>query len=482
MKNNVVLLIKPHYHKSHYNSRWLPTGLAYISEALDEAGIQNKIFDLGLGYKFGDLKRQIEKFNPGLIGISMMSFGSRFTYQLIEAIKDIYPDVPIVAGGPHLSTLRDKVLKECAAVDFGITLEGEETIVELCRAEKPLRQIKGLLFRDGPRGITYTGDRDFINDLDGIGFPRYSKVELDKYPRFINIVTSRGCPYDCIYCPVRMTIGREFRTRNALSIAEEIQFWFDKGYRDFAVADDNFSLVRERVFAVCDEIQQRKMKGLKISCGNGLRADKTDKKLLSRMKEVGFWYIAFGVEAGNNRILSNLRKGEKIETMEQAIKDACDLGYQVTLFFLLGSPGESRADIEDSVRLAKKYPVYDARFYNLIPFPNTPLYDWAFKNNYFRKDPEKFISEASHWVNDPIFETPEMPFRERKKLYRWANDQMRWHTFNEKKKCNFDSTLDFFHNKGLPKIISRLCAWLFWNKWIRRITMFDKLKVILKKE
>jgi radical SAM superfamily enzyme YgiQ (UPF0313 family) len=476
MKINNVLLIKPVYRKSHYDNRWLPTGLAYISEALDKANIQNRIFDMGLGYKFSDLRKEIEKFNPGLIGVSMMSFGSRFTYQLMEAIKDNYPDMSIAVGGPHLSNLREKVLNECRAVDFGITLEGEEAIVELCRDEKPLREIRGLLFRDNAGGITYTGDRDFIYDLDRIGFPKYAKAELDKYPRFVNIVTSRGCPYDCIYCPVQATIGRKFRIRNAASIAEEIQFWFDKGYREIGIADDNFSLIKERAFALCDEIEKRKMKGLKISCGNGLRADRVDRKLLSRMKEVGFWYIAFGVEAGNNRILVNLRKGEKIETIEQAIKDACELDYRVTLFFLLGSPGESKADIDDSLRLVKKYPVYDARFYNLIPFPNTALYDWASKNNYFRKDPDKFISEASHWVNDPVFETPEMSLLQRKKLHQWANNQAMRYTFEEKKRYNFNSTAEFFKNKGLPEIFSKICARLFWTKWIRRITMFDALK------
>jgi len=116
-----------------------------------------------------------------------------------------------------------------------------------------------------------------------------------------------------------------------------------------------------------------------------------DKELLARMNEVGFYYIAYGVEGGNNQILERLHKGEKIETIERAIKDACDLGYRVTLFFLLGSPGEPKADIEDSIRLATKYPMYDVRFYNMIPFQNTKLYEWVSHNNYFRKDPLQFI-------------------------------------------------------------------------------------------
>ena len=141
MKINNVLLIKPIYYGSHYDNRWLPTGLAYISEALIKANIKNKIIDMGLGYSLNELKTEIGKFKPQLIGISMMSFGYKHTYKMVASIKESYPNILVVVGGPHLSTLRERVLKECQAIDFGITLEGEETIVELCKGDKPLRFI-----------------------------------------------------------------------------------------------------------------------------------------------------------------------------------------------------------------------------------------------------------------------------------------------------------------------------------------------------
>lgn len=462
MKIDNVLLIKPLYYGSHYDSRYLPTGLAYISEALSKSDIQNKIIDMGLGYYLADLNREIEVCKPRLIGISMMSFGYRHNYMMLESIKKMYPHIPIVVGGPHLSTLRAKVLEECKAIDFGITIEGEETIVELCQEDKPLAEIKGLYFRNEKGDIRYTGNRDFIKDIDHNGFPRYSKVQLDKYPRIINIVTSRGCPYHCIYCPVNLAIGKKFRARSPKSVVDEFQYWYEKGYREFGIADDNFSLIRKRVLDICDEIESRGLTGLKISCGNGLRADKVDKELLARMKEVGFCYIAFGVEGGNNKVLEALQKSEKIETIEKAIKDACDLGYMVTLFFLLGSPGETKSDIRDSIRLATRYPVYDVRFYNLIPFPNTKLYEWVKSNNYFRKDPIQFISEASHWINDPIFETPELNINDRQKLYKWANKKVQLHTFFVKRRFHKRSTTEKFKNLGIPSWMAEVLSLIYW--------------------
>ncbi len=463
MRFSKILLIKPFYHSSHYNNRFLPTGLAYVSEALIKANIENKVFDLGLGYKLCDLKKEIDGFQPQLIGISMMSFAYKYTYEMIDFIKKSYPHISVVVGGPHLSTLREKVLEECQAIDFGITLEGEETIVELCCENKLLSEIKGLMFRDSYEKIIYNGDREFIGDLDKNGFPYCSKVQMDKYPLSINVLTSRGCPYQCIYCPVHLTIGKKFRIRSHKSVVDEFRYWYEKGYRAFGIVDDNFSLVRKRVLDICKEIEKQGLTGLELSCGNGLRADKVDRELLARMKEVGFNSIAFGVEGGNDKVLEALNKSEKIETVDKAIKDACDLDYMVTLFFLLGSPGETKADIGDSLRLATKYPVYDVRFYNLIPFQNTKLFEWVMNKKYLRKDPMQFIGGASHWVNDPIFETPELSIKDRRKLLKLTNKKVQRHTFPVKRRFNMDATINRFVNTGMPKWIALYLSWIYWT-------------------
>lgn len=432
MRFNRVLLIKPFFRYSHYDNVHLMAGLAYISEALGKAAIPNIVVDIGLGYDVTDLEKRISKFQPALIGITFLSFGFRGTFSLIAGIKKSFPQIPIVVGGPFVSTLRTKVLQECLNIDYGITLEGEQTIVELCHGDVPDSQIKGLLYREPSGQVVYTGDRKLIEDLDANGFPTYSRFELDKYPRRITIVTSRGCPYQCIYCPAPLAIGDRFRMRSPNSVVDELEYWYKRGYREFEIADDNFTLQRNRVSEICDEIRRRGLSGLRISCGNGIRADRVDRGLLIQMRDVGFHYISFGVEAGNNRVLKRLKKGESIEAIERAISDACALGYRVTLFFLLGSPDETEADVEESVRLALRYPVYDVRFYNLIPFPGTELYDWVITNHYFVEQQEgyEYLNNASHWINNPIFQTPELPREERKKLYQWANNTVQQHTAN----------------------------------------------------
>jgi radical SAM superfamily enzyme YgiQ (UPF0313 family) len=146
-----VLLLKPAYKGSHYDDRWLPAGLAYISEALDRAGIEHAMVDMGLGYDLQALEDTIHERQPDLLGVSLMTFGHRYIYHLLEDLKCAFPDLWIVAGGPHVSTLREDVLRQCTAIDFGVTLEGEETIVELCQGQKSYSEIKGLIYREGEK-------------------------------------------------------------------------------------------------------------------------------------------------------------------------------------------------------------------------------------------------------------------------------------------------------------------------------------------
>jgi radical SAM superfamily enzyme YgiQ (UPF0313 family) len=153
---------------------------------------------------------------------------------------------------------------------------------------------------------------------------------------------------------------------------------------------------------------------------HGIRADKVDKRLLQRMKAVGFVHLSFGVEAASNSVLQNLKKGEDIVNIEKAIKLACELGFSVDLFFLVGSPTETWQDIEDSVKLAFKYPIANVKFFNIIPYPHTELYDWLVKNNYLVYSPEYYLNNISPDDDKPLFFTPELSISDRKKALHYT--------------------------------------------------------------
>jgi radical SAM superfamily enzyme YgiQ (UPF0313 family) len=429
-----VLLVFPDYKGGHFGALRPPAGLGYIAETLKNNAIEHDVIDMAAGASMSELQDRIRSFSPDLIGISIMTYMFRRSYDIIHAIKRTHPSIDIIAGGPHLSTLRETVLEECSSLDFGCVLEGERTILELCKGEDP-RSILGLIHRDGDR-VVFNGEREFIDDLDDIPFPKFEKFPMKNYvTEEIGIVSSRGCPYGCIYCPVKSAIGRKWRKRGALSIVEEIQYWYDRGYRQFSMLDDNFTLNQERVFEVCDELKKRAFKDIELNCNNGVRADRVNREILSRMRGAGFKYLAFGVEGGNDKILKAINKGESIEVVETAIKDAVDLGFQVTLFFIVGSPGETMTDLQDSIDLALKYPVFDVRFYNLIPFPQSKLFDWVRHNDYFLCEPAEYLNSSSQWDYAPVFATPEMNKEQRMEALRAVRNVRKTVRYNSMKRA-----------------------------------------------
>lgn len=385
------------------------TGIGYLSEVLTQNKIENDVIDLRLGYKLNDLIKKIEEFGPDLIGMTIMSYHRDVAYNLIKSIQN--PVYQIVVGGPHASTYGHRTLEECVA-DFAIRLEGEYTLLELCKS-KDIEKIEGLVYRDGNQ-IIENENRDFIRNLDELPFPKYEKFELEKYARKeIFIVSSRGCPQECIFCPIKVTVGRVWRARSAENVVEELKYWYERGYRTFQFADDNFSLSKERVLKICDLIEENNLSGISLNCPNGLRADRVDKELLQRMKEVGFKILCFGVETASNKVLKRIKKGENIQTIERAVRTACDLNFDVGLFFMVGHPTETPSDVEKSIKFALRYPIRNANFYNIVPFPGTELFEWVEKNNYFVQDPDKYLNSSAHF-DEPIFETPEFPIKERR--------------------------------------------------------------------
>jgi anaerobic magnesium-protoporphyrin IX monomethyl ester cyclase len=418
MKFQRVLLVNPK-HNAEWRGVTPHIGQAYLAETLNQKHIEYNVLDMNLGYSIKRLHRMLNDFHPDIVGMSLITLDYKRLYRLLEEIKKHDSKISIVVGGPHVTIFKEHVLKECSAIDYGITYEGEKSLVELCQGEISEKEIKGLLYRNGSE-VKYTGDRGFIDNLDQIPWPRYEKFEMSKYVPEITIYSSRGCPHQCIFCPNRI-LSPNFRWRSAENVADELEYWYKKGYRQFNFDDDNFNMISERVYAICNEIDRRHLDNLFLRCSNGIRADRVDYKMLKRMREVGFHYIAFGADAGNNKMLKIVKKGETIEDIENAVSNACKLGYDVKLLFVVGTPQETWEDVEDKVKLSRKYPIQEVHFYNIVPYPGTELYDWIKLNNYFLKQPEDYLNNVSCLTHEPIFETPELPKNKRIKLYRYLN-------------------------------------------------------------
>ncbi|UCB42528.1 MAG: radical SAM protein [Dehalococcoidales bacterium] len=419
MRFQKVLLVNPAHHVE-WPGLTPPIGPGYLTETLKCSGIEYDVLDMNLGYGVKQLRQKLNHFQPDLVGMGMITRDYRRFYSTLEEIKQHNSKIKIVAGGPHVTIFKEQVLQECQAIDYGITREGERALVELCQDEIAEENVKGLLYRENG-DIIYAGDREFITDLDGVPWPRYEKFELGKYFHEISIHSSRGCPYQCIFC-ARHCLTPIYQARSAENVGAELEYWYRKGYRQFNIEDDNFNLIQQRVYAICDEIERRQLRGLVLRCSNGIRADRIDRDMLARMRKVGFKYLAFGVDAGNDRMLKVVKKSETMEDIENGIRNACELGYSIKLFFIIGCPTETPEDVEDMVRLSRKYPIQEVHFNNVVPYPGTELYDWIKDNDYFLRQPDEYLNNASFWEKVPIFETPEMPEAERIRLTKYLHE------------------------------------------------------------
>lgn len=389
-------------------------GLAYLSEYLLANGFDHDIIDMNLLRNYAQFKTRMKKAKPDIIGISLVTPGYLKGYKLIKRIKKNFPRCKIIVGGPHVGLLRENLLRECPEIDVGFISEAEQSLVDFLKKGADPSLVNGVVFRRG-RHITYRPPK-LEENIDKFPFPRYQKYDLSKYSG-IALYTSRGCPFRCVFCTVDMFRRNSFRPRSNRSIIEEIKYWYERGQKLFPIEDDNFTFDIDRIYKLCDEIEKLKFSDLLFALGQGLRADRTTKHLLKRMFQVGFKYTTIAVEAGNNRMLKSLNKAERIETIKRAIKNACNIGYEVRLLFVIGAKGETLKDIEDSIRVAKQFPVMYSRFNNLLPIPGTALFDWVKKENLFISPPKKYLNSNFLDYTEPFYETPEFTAEERRKAF-----------------------------------------------------------------
>lgn len=387
-----VLLVNPLVDKTKIYGRYHslggvlpPLGLAYIAAVLQRAGHGVRILDANvLGLADGQVLSEAAAYGPEVIGITATTLSHHRAVELARALKAGGVDCPVVLGGPHVLGMEEQTLAD-TCFDYAVSGEGEYAmldLVEALRGNAPVDAIKGIVRRDGGEAV-YNGDRPLLEDLDSLPFPaRELLPDLHLYrPKAISykrlpsthLFTSRGCPYQCIFC--RTAFGHKVRFHSYQRTIEEIEHLISRfGIREVIINDDTFILDRERVMSICESIRR---KGIDITWSCNVRANLVDKELLASMKSAGCWEVAIGLESGSQEILGNLKKGITLEQGERACRIAYELGLYVRPSFILGSPGETEETIEQTIAYARSLPVHYPSFSLMTPFPGTELWNRA---------------------------------------------------------------------------------------------------------
>jgi len=410
-----VLLIKAPY-KDVYGpiklaaGNYFLLGLGYIASFLIQNGYSASILDPeAQGLSSDALINKAREYNPDIIGISATTPDFANALKIASSLRQNLKSF-IVLGGIHGSSLPEHIMERYSdkfnAVCIG---EGEVTMLELCQfldgKIKSLDEIKGLCFiRDDK--ITRTLPRPFIEDLDSLPLPARDLVDLSLYrPHAFNfrkgktatIITSRGCPFRCIFCASKLTLGGKFRARSPESVLSEIRHLVkDYGVNHILIQDDTFTFDVGRAKAICRKIIEE---NIKIEWFAFSQVTKVDEELFRLMKEAGCYCVGFGIESADQGVLKEMRKANTVEQCEFAVKMAKKCGLKTQGYFIFGNKGDTVDTVNKTISFALRVSPTLAFFNKLVPYPGTEIFKEHYAGSLDGVEWRDFVPYGVHAVS-----------------------------------------------------------------------------------
>ena len=363
-----------------------PLGLLYVAGALERAGWRVAVVDAEAeGLSERDFVARVRALRPevvGLSGMTPMRAQIRRTAALVRPLTE-----RVVLGGVHATRSREAALAELPDVDALVIGEGEAPAVDLLgwwAGGSTSPPPPGVMVRDQP-----FLDAPVPRDLSALAWPARQLVPHDRYrylfqtaPGFTTFISSRGCPFRCTFCDKTVS-GSPWRARRAEEVVDELVEIKERyGLRYVCIFDDNFTLRRKRVVAICEEILRR---GLRLDWKCEARVDGLDPELAQLMARAGCRTIAFGVESGNQESLDLLKKDQTVQGMHRAISACRAAGIETVAYVLVGIPGETPTTSMETLRFAVDSRLDFIQFSTLSPFPGTELYEQAVAEGWFRE-------------------------------------------------------------------------------------------------
>ncbi|MHA2012675.1 MAG: B12-binding domain-containing radical SAM protein [Candidatus Helarchaeota archaeon] len=352
-----------YYNKKHlFTASMPPMGLLYLDAILDDSGYKTMIIDhSATGISLNSMLKKIKNFDPEIIGISVLSNSSQTSNKIARSIKKLNPNIKIVYGNCHATIWGKRILKNYPFVDYCVKGEGEYTFLKLLDAierNKSMENIDGLVYRNNGH-IVENKDAPLIEKLDKLPFPNREKLNIEyswdfggfKFAqgRFSTILSSRGCPFKCIYCMNSLLARHKWRSRSIENIIEELLLLEEMKYKEIFFLDDNFTLKRNRVIEINERIKKEKIDIVFSARG---RVDQNSGNMFKSMVEKGnFKYISFGVESGSQKILDYYNKMITPQQAYDTLKLARRAGFDFIMAnFMVGAPYESLSDIYQTLK------------------------------------------------------------------------------------------------------------------------------------
>lgn len=389
-----------------------PIGLMYIATYLKQMfkdQIQVRIVNMVADKVDPEsLSAYLKDYCPDVVGIRGLNIYKDVFHQISAAVKKFNKDIKVFGGGPYV-TMDVHNASSDKNVDYFVIGEGEITFSEIIGKilmSHPFLDVKGLAYKNKNK-LILNEPRDFIEDLDTLPFPDYSLVSAEKYSKFISygynrrrqavMFSSRGCPYQCIYC--HNIFGKKYRARSAQNVFDEIESLYnDFNIKDFYFVDDNPNLKYQRTMDLFDLVIDSGMK-IYIYFANGIRGDIIDRAFIDKMVEAGVIWVDFAIETASHRLQKFIKKFVNLEKIADNIHYTCGKNIMVSCNIMAGFPSETKDEALQTIEFLKQFKhIIIPLFFSVKYYPNTEIYDLAIEHGIKIENIEDAYAETYHDV------------------------------------------------------------------------------------
>ena len=376
-------------------------GLLMLGAVLRKVGHRVRIIDASAqGISYEQSLEEIKHFHPDIIALTAVTPSIVKTVKLASMVKEMYPSIPIILGGPHVTAVPEQTLLNFSVFDYGVIGEGENTLVELVDAlianRSPV-QVAGLAFNEKGK-IIFAPPRQMIKELDSLPFPAWDLLDgfpysyhpaVFKYKKLpsTHIISTRGCPCKCIFCDTSV-FSRQIRFHSPEYVLEMVGYLVKSfGIKEIIFEDDQFLINKERVVKICEGFLKAPWNI--YWCCSGRVNSVDDLSLLKLMKRAGCWQISYGIESASQKILDFAKKAITVGQIKKAVRLTHEAGILSKGYFIFGLPYETETTMKNTVQFAKSIPLHDISVFALTPFPGSKMYDIAEQFGEIEKDFEK---------------------------------------------------------------------------------------------
>lgn len=356
--------------------------LSVLAEYCEVAAVDAANLDLSVEQTIAEVVRHRPDWVLSTTSISALP-------EEIKMLAAIKSSIPVLVGllgdaATHLS----KMVMEQPQIDFIVRGDEPEATLQEIIQKKDFRGVKGVIYRENGQ-VVDSGDPGMNPNLDQLPFPKWEYFPIHRYryfpilrkTPFVPILSTRGCPYGCIYCPYTSNQGLKYRYRSVGNVLEELVRAKEKyGAKAVQFRDPTFTLKKDRTAEICDGIIQKKL-GLEWGCET--RVDCLDEALVDKMVAAGCRGVNIGIESSDPNVIRNVKRGWiDPNHIRKMVRHMHANGIRVSGFFIIGLPGENRETVQNTIALAKELPLSYVEFKTATPFPGTPLFDLAQKEGW----------------------------------------------------------------------------------------------------